>query len=105
MTLHIEWSMRAANQLQDHVDNLQERASSAVAKRVVLRVFERLDAVAELPESAPRWSAVDDPTFRRLVVDDFVVFYRIEQEKRQIQVLAVRHGRQRPPTPSEVGDP
>ena len=105
MSLHVEWSVRAGEQLQEHMEDLEVRASTEVANRVLVRIFERLDAVADLPESAPRWLAVADPAFRRLVVEDFLVFYRIDLEKRQIQVLAVRHGRQRPPFPSEVGDP
>lgn len=105
MSLSVVWSMRAEDQLDEHVGDLQQRTTTDAARRLVLRVFDRLDAVADLPQSAPRWHAVEDAAFRRLVVDDFILIYRIDLEAGQIQVLSMRHGRQRPPAVDEVGDP
>jgi plasmid stabilization system protein ParE len=103
--MRIVWSMRAEDQLDQHVANLKDRVSTAAAKRMVMRILDRLEDVAELPRSAPRWTSGPDPTFRRLVVGEFVVIYRVDEDNQQIQVLSLRHGRQRPPDPEEVGDP
>jgi len=66
MSMAVLWSQRAEEQLDEHVEDVRERRGIGAARALVVRVFERLDAVG-LPESAPRWRAVVDPAFRRLV--------------------------------------
>jgi len=105
MSLAVVWSQRAEEQLDEHVEGVRERRGVGAARALVVRVFERLDAVGQLPESAPRWRAVVDPAFRRLVVDDYVVIYRVAPEDRVIQVLSFRHGRQRPVSVDDVAEP
>jgi hypothetical protein len=46
MSLHVEWSVRAGEQLQEHMENLEVRASTEVANHVFVRILQRLDAVA-----------------------------------------------------------
>lgn len=105
MTLQVVWSQRAEEQLDEHVEDVRERRGVAPARVLAVRVFERLDAVAVLPESAPRWRTVVDPAFRRLVVDDYIVIYRVAREEGCIQVLSFRHGRQRPVSADDIADP
>ena len=38
MSLHVEWSVRAGEQLQEHMEDLEVRASTEVANRVLVRM-------------------------------------------------------------------
>jgi plasmid stabilization system protein ParE len=102
--MKVKWTQHAVEQLDALVDNLAERASPAVAQRVAGRLLDGVGRLAELPRSAPVWRPAADPDFRRLVVDAYVVLYRIAESEQLVYVLAVRHGRQRPPQPSDVPD-
>jgi plasmid stabilization system protein ParE len=99
MTVH--WTRFALDQLMEIADGLAERNIDR-ARAVVQRVLARVGGLAELPWSGPPWRGGPDPTFRRLVVDDHVVLYRVVEATDSIYVLAVRHGRQRPPEPGEL---
>jgi plasmid stabilization system protein ParE len=68
----VQWTQHALDQVTDLGDDLYERSPDR-AQAVLERILDRVGALAELPWSGPPWKAVADPTFRRLVVDDYIV--------------------------------
>jgi plasmid stabilization system protein ParE len=65
-------------------------------------IFDRMEEQREFPESAPVHPKAEDPRVRRLVFKKFVVVYRIIENGHRLQVLSVRHQRQRPVEPDEL---
>jgi plasmid stabilization system protein ParE len=98
----VKWTNFAADQLNEIVDGLVERKGHATARAVARRILERIERLCGLPRSAPRWLAVSDESFRRLVVGNHIVLYRVAENEGIIYILAVRHGRQRPLDGDEV---
>lgn len=103
--MHIRWTEYAVDQLDALVDSVAERRGVEAARAVADRLFERVRALRELPLSAPRWAPAKDATFRRLVVGEYVLLYRVDTGSEALFVLSVRHSRQKPLEPDEVPEP
>ena len=101
--MQVRWTKYAARCLNDVVDNIVERRGKASAKAVVRRLFDATERLMALPRTAPPWRPANDERYRRLVVDDHVVIYRVD-EPDSILVLAMRHGRRRPLEPSDISE-
>mgnify|MGYP002641458394 CR=1 FL=1 len=69
---------------------------------IVGSIFDRVAEVLDFPESAPAHPTAGDPRVRRLVYRKYVIIYRILDERRIVEVLSVRHQRQRPMEPDEL---
>ena len=69
---------------------------------IVDAIFDRLAEVLDFPESAPAHPTAGDPRVRRLVYSRYVIIYRILEQSRVVEVLSVRHQRQRPVEPDEL---
>ena len=69
---------------------------------VVDAIFDRVAEVLGFPEAAPVHPTAGDPRVRRLVFRKYVIIYRILEERRIVEVLSVRHQRQRPVEPDEL---
>ena len=66
---------------------------TAAAKQI--RDFEQaLNLVCSQPESSPyiRNEYVKDKTLRKLIVNNYIVFYRAVHDRREIQVVRVLYG-------------
>lgn len=100
--MRVRWTQYALDQLQVVVDRLQEQRSAAARRRILGHLMQRVGALGDLPRTAPRWRPAGDDTFRRLVVEDYVLLYRIAEDEDCVYILAVRHGRQHPLDPSDV---
>lgn len=100
--MRVRWTQYALDQLQAVVDRLQEQRKAAARQRILDHLMRRVRALGDLPRSAPRWRPAGDDTFRRVVVEDYVLLYRIVEDEDSIYILAVRHGRQHPLDPSDV---
>ena len=77
--MKLRWTQYASDQLDAVVDNLLERRGLDAARLVTDQLLHRARRLRELPWSAPKWVAGQDETFRRLVVDDFVILYRVDK--------------------------
>ena len=78
--------------------------SAALRCSAAQRILQRIETLEELPWAAPAWRAVSDESFRRLVVGQHVVLYRVADPEGVVYILAVRHGMQRPLDGDEVPD-
>lgn len=100
--MNIRWTQYAVDQLDVLVDNLVERRGVEAVKQTTDRLFQRVQTLSDLPWSGPEWVPAQDETFRRLIVDEYVVLYRVDKLQQRVFVLAIRHGRQRPLDPIDV---
>ena len=68
--------------------------SSATALRFVSDLQDATQRLAEFPRpgSVPRWGALAKHGYRMLRVGKYLLFYTIDDEKRQVVVVAVVHG-------------
>ncbi len=100
MPYRIVWSNRALLRVTELADFLAERSPPAAA-RVVARLFEGVEVLADHPRLAPAWSRLHDPNVRRLVLGEYLAWYEVVDEDDTVVILTVRHGAERPPDPDE----
>jgi plasmid stabilization system protein ParE len=98
----VRWTEYALDQLLVIVDALGEHRSARSQKQILDRLLQRIHVLGDLPWSGPEWRPANDASFRRLVVDEHVVLYRVSESEATVFILAVRHGRQRPLDPEDV---
>jgi toxin ParE1/3/4 len=102
MLYRILWTDRALARLEEQADFIAAENPGA-ARRMLEQVFMRVDGLAEMPRSGRVYPGTDDLDLRELVVGAHRVIYRVAEQEQMIQVLTVRHGRQRPLSPDELG--
>jgi plasmid stabilization system protein ParE len=83
-------------------EHLQERVDARRLDAAIDAIFEAVDQVEAFPFSAPPWRATADANFRRLVVEDYVVIYRVDEATSEARILSVRHQKQRPAALDDV---
>jgi len=64
--------------------------SVAAANRLLRRLRARIDDLANMPKMNPVYE--DDPRFRRMVVDSYLVFYCIHEQQEAVEIHHVWHG-------------
>jgi plasmid stabilization system protein ParE len=100
--MRVEWTEYALGELLVAVDELIAHRGARAQKRILDHVLERVRALADLPWAGPEWKPGGDVSFRRLVVEDHVLLYRVMEKENVVFILAFRHGRRRPVEPGEV---
>lgn len=87
-------SPRAARRLREIQGHIALDASLHIALRVILRIRQSIEILADFPEIGARWQ--DGPT-RALVVSGlpYRVHYQIKADA--VEILTVAHTSQRPP--------
>jgi toxin ParE1/3/4 len=90
----ILWSDSALDRTAEFFDFIAED-NPAAARRTVQGLFDRVQALAEHPLLGRRLSQDVDSNLRRLVVGSYVVIYQVNKARKKIDVVAVRHSRQR----------
>lgn len=101
MTWRIVWTANAITGIREVVsfqDELQLGRGAVLADAI----FDRVGELMEFPESAPAHPGAEDARIRRLVFRKFVIIYRVMTEGKVLQVLAVRHHRQKPLDPGDL---
>lgn len=101
MTRLVVWTNNAVSGVETIADfEFQRRPARSAA--VVNKILERVESIVDFPLAAPQHGAAADPGIRRLVFDNFVIIYRVPPaDDAAIQVLSVRHQRQRP---ADIGE-
>ncbi len=100
MTYRVVIPQTVLDAIDSHLRYL--RREGAPAKRVdawLDRLASHIDSLAELPRRCPVAEAVTAAVgyeVRRLKHGDYAVFYRIDERARVVEIMAFRHGRQRP---------
>ena len=72
-----------------------ESGNPDVALRFVDRLEEAASRLADTPRLAPpaRWGTLAKRGYRALVVGEYLVLYQVNDERKQVVVHAVLHGR------------
>jgi plasmid stabilization system protein ParE len=91
----ILWSDSALERTAEFFDFIAED-NPAAARRTVQGLFDRVQALAEHPLLGRRLSQDIDSNLRRLVVGSYVVIYQVNKARKKVDIVAVRHHRQRP---------
>ena len=66
------------------------------------RIFERVESLAEMPESGRAYPGANDSSLREVIIGKYRVIYRVVETEKAIHVITVRHGRQQPLCPDEL---
>lgn len=101
MPYRILWTDRAFSRLEEQADYIAADDSVA-ARRMLERTFERVESLAEMPESGRVFPGANDRSLRELIVGQYRVIYRVVATEKAIHVITVRHGRQQPLSADEL---
>lgn len=94
MPYQILWSDSALERITEFMDFIAED-NPAAAKRVIEDLRQRVGALAEHPRLGRPLSEGIDPDLRRLIVGKYIVVYRVQESRQTIDIVAVRHSRER----------
>ena len=100
MRYRIYWTDRALSRMEEIGDYIASENPRA-ARRVMERILDRVEQLVELPRLGPQYAGANDPSLRQLIVEQYRVIYRIIEKREQIDILTVRHGKQRL-SPAEI---
>lgn len=101
MTWKIVWTDNAMSGVHA-VAAFQNEREPGRGAQLINAIFNRVAALQDFPESAPQHREAADSRVRKLVSETHIIVYRLIAEKSVLQVLAVRHHRQRPVSPSSL---
>ncbi len=99
----MQWSASGLDRLIEILDFIAKDSPPA-ARRVVDDLLARVEVLAEYPRIGPVFSTESGPDLRRLILDEYVVVYQVQEAKGRVSVIAVRHSRQRPLTMEDLED-
>lgn len=96
MGLRVFWTETARNQLEDIFDYYQNKAGTAVAKKLVKQIIDRTIQLENNPQSGQKESYLTDRKFeyRFLVQGNYKIIYRIDGS--YIRIAMVFDSRQNP---------
>lgn len=91
----ISWSVSGANQLTAVLDYILDDSSQNAA-RVVQKLEERLNTIADFPESCPpeKYKIDNDGSYRSFLLFHYRVSYRVTDN--EIRILRIRHSSMKP---------
>lgn len=86
---------KAQIDMENIFDYINSELSSPKAANDMIDKFEKaLDNISLFPESCPYTNneAIIDKEIRKLIVDNYIIFYKEDKETRQISVIRVIYG-------------
>ncbi len=95
MSFRVQWSASGLDRLIGILDFIAQD-NPAAARQVVDDLLAKVEVLAEHPRIGPIFSEEAGPNLRRLILGQYIVVYQIQEAKRLVSVIAVRHSRQRP---------
>jgi toxin ParE1/3/4 len=89
--MRIRWTRPAAGDLTQICDYIEKHASTAIARRVALSIYQHVGTLAEFPE---RGRTGRRPDTRELVLTGlpYIAVYRIGKDG--VEILRILHGAQ-----------
>ncbi len=95
MNCRILWTPRAKRRFEDLAEFLAEKSPSAAAK-MVRRALAGVAHLGQQPQLGRPWRQDGSHPIRRLILDDYIIYYERDEEARLVSILSVRHGRESP---------
>ena len=86
----LKWRPQALKDL-DAIEAYFLDASPSYAPIFVAGVFERVRALAEMPQMGPMFPYVGDPAIRHLVYNGYHIIYFYDEHNDSVEVLAMGH--------------
>ena len=92
MSYTVQYSRRAVTNLQEIYDYISETSIPAADK-----VIDEIDGrVADLEQMPAKYQAYPDkPAYRRMPVGNYLIFYKIFEDRKLVRVYLVIHGKRR----------
>jgi plasmid stabilization system protein ParE len=91
---HLTYSQRSLNDLPELIGNIAEDDREA-ASRFGSSLLDHIDLLARFPRMGgliPKRRQV-----RKLLHSPYLIYYSVDEEKRLIEILHIRHGSRKPP--------
>ena len=90
----IRWTEIAARELTSICDYIQEHDGTPAARRVALKIYERVESLTQFPYSGRRGRK---PRTRELVISGlpYVAIYRVREDT--VEIIRILHGAQKWP--------
>jgi plasmid stabilization system protein ParE len=80
-----------AEQDMDDIEAYLSRFYAGTVLHFFLQPEDKVDGLANMPFMCPAYE--DDPYFRRMVVDDYLLFYSIDEKRRLVVVHRIFHAK------------
>ena len=101
MSYRIQWSATALDRLIKILDFIADDRPASASK-VVDDLLAQVETLAQFPNRCPAFGEGSDPELRKFTDGKYIVVYRVQEARRVISVIAVRHGRQQPLTLEDI---
>jgi plasmid stabilization system protein ParE len=99
MTYHVVYAESFVQDLSHQVEYLlRERAALSTIDRWFTKLYQIVDSLEEWPRRYPVDPIQTEATgreTRKLIVGDYLVFYQIDEDRLQVNVVAFMHGARR----------
>jgi len=92
MSYTVQYSRRAVTNLQEIYDYISETSIPA-ADKVIDEIDGRVADLEQMPAKYPAYP--DKPAYRRMPVGNYLVFYKIFEDRKLVRVYLVIHGKRR----------
>lgn len=72
-----------------------ELSNSAAADKLFSKIFESIDAIRAFPDSGllVENEFLADKTVRRVLADNYIIYYKLSEEKKSVYVLRIVYGK------------
>jgi len=97
----VHWTDSASARLEAQAMWFAQKSVPA-AMKFVESVRSDVDRLSVFPAIGPVWRRFPTLQVRTLVTKNHVVYYDIDEERRTVSVLSIRHHRQREPSSAEI---
>ena len=74
----------------EDIENYIAQDSPVIARRFILRIFDRIDQLSEYPQSGKFVPEIHDQSIRELLLNKYRIIYQLQENK--INILRVVHG-------------
>jgi addiction module RelE/StbE family toxin len=81
----------SADRDMDEIEEYLSQFYAGTVARFFRELEEQVTALAEMPYRCPAYE--DDPFFRRMVVQDYLLFYSVDEARKQVVIHRVFHGK------------
>jgi len=90
MSYNVQYLRRAIQNLQEIYDYISEDSISA-ADKVIDEIDGKVADLEQMPAKYPVYP--DKPAYRRMPVGNYLVFYKIFEDKKLVRIYLVVHGK------------
>ena len=103
MTFEVVWADRALARLVAILERIADDRPT-VATRVIDRLINRAATLATHPELGRQYEPAPGAGLRQLTEGRYRLIYRVDRERNEVQIVAVRHEREPALAPEDLQD-